>query len=70
MTIREFTIICKPRLKRKEDDKIPTKRMELIQKYHEWNDHIILSFYVPEYETNVKNNNIISVNNELNSIEI
>ena len=44
--------------------------MELIQKYHEWNDHIIPLFDVSEYETNVENKNIIRINNAINTIDI
>jgi len=69
MTIRELTIICKP-LKRKEDGKMPTKKVELIQKYNEWNGRPIPSFDVSEYETNVNNDNNNSIDNEINTVEI
>ena len=45
MTIRELAIFCKP-LKRKEDGKMSTKKVELIQKYNEWNGRPIPSFDV------------------------
>ena len=69
MTIRELTIICKP-LKRKEDGKMPTKKVELIQKYNEWNGRPVPSFDISEYETNVDDDNITSIDNEINTVEI
>jgi len=74
MTIRELTIICKP-LKRKEDGKMPTKKVELIQKYNEWNGRPIPSFNVSEYETDKNANNdntgiIIGTDNENNFVDI
>ena len=35
MTIKELKLICKP-LKRKSDGKMPTKKVDLIAKYREW----------------------------------
>ena len=49
MTIKELTIICKP-LKRKEDGKMPTKKVDLIQKYKEWTGRPAPTFDVSEYD--------------------
>lgn len=70
MTIRELTIICKP-LKRKEDGKMPTKKVELIQKFREWDGRPPPSFSVSEYEettTNDDNINDDSCSDEVNNI--
>ena len=69
MTIRELTIICKP-LKRKQDGKMTTKKVELTQKYNEWNGIPIPLFDVSEYETNVDDDNITSIDTKINTVEI
>ena len=69
MMIRELTIICKP-LKRKQDGKMPTKKVELIQKYNEWKGRPVPSFDVSEYETNVDEDNTTSIDNKINTVEI
>ena len=69
ITIQELTIICKP-LKRKQDNKLPTQKVELIQKYNEWKGRPVPSFDVSEYETNVDEDNTTSIDNKINTVEI
>ena len=56
MTIKELTIICKP-LKRKEDDKMPNKKDQLIQKYREWSGRPTPSFNVDHLQDDTDENN-------------
>ena len=73
MTIKELTIICKP-LKRKEDGKMPTKKVELIKKYKEWDGRPAPTFDVSEYDvvamTNDDNNSTPKNNDDDNFVEI
>ena len=65
MTIKELTTICKP-LKRKEDGKMPTKKNELIAKYHEWNGRPAPIFDI----VSIDDESIDDNNEDLNDYEV
>ena len=65
MTIKELTTICKP-LKRKEDGKMPNKKKELIEKFHEWNGRPAPIFEVDEFDEA----SIDDINDNVNNYEL
>ena len=65
MTIKELTTICKP-LKRKEDGKMPNKKKELIEKFHEWNGRPAPIFEVDE----IDEASIDDINDNVNNYEM
>lgn len=67
MTIKELTTICKP-LKRKEDGKMPTKKNELIAKYHEWNGRLAPIFDIVPIDEELIDDN--TGNEDLNDYEV